>query len=239
MNPALKNLQPQPKVETEDKSDLAKAIEACGRVGKSFPVVGLTGMTETGIRDIQTIYFQRAVKAEEDDAVIAAHKYAATRAAEAGPGAEAARQDMDILLDTKQLEILSRVCRRDDDRKYPAFPGPEWMRKNLATDQIGMLIHLYNEMKKAVGPTPEILTDDNVDALMATVMAASDPAGSVIQRVLASLQRDVLTEAFVKICVKYDVLKNELTEAMLALDAQREELQGLRGEPPMIVAADA
>lgn len=214
-------------------SDIAKAILERGRQGKSFDVANFFGL---GGKQIPKIYFRLAVKAEDNDAIVAAHAYAAEAGAKAGVGAEAARNDADILSDSKHIEFLWRACRKDDEREYDVFPSPSWMRENLRTDEIGALLHLYNETKRALGPAPKF-DDEGIDALISIAIAAASSGERMPQQVLATLNREAVTEAFVCAAIKLDVVRRECAEWMAECDRQREEIKALRGAKPSQEAA--
>ncbi len=195
---------------TDDISPVAAALAARGR--KVYPFI-VNEFFDLGNKAIFAIGFRAAVKAEDDAAIIEAHRYAHEVARSAGDAAEAARKDVDLLTDAKTIEALWRVCRRVDlDPKdptdldkaketiYPAFATPGWMRKTLTTDQIAVLLNLYIEVKRKESRGRREVTDEHVEKL-ATVCQAH--AGDDIpEAILADYPREILTAVVIQFALK-------------------------------------
>jgi hypothetical protein len=199
---ALAGAQPKPPaaVKPDRKGMLTPFVEAAGRKAHIFPVNDFLGPEQTrklaiGIRVNR--------KFEDDDAFAKAHAYAARRAKDAGDGADAAKKDFDILGDAKLIETLWYACREvvdpDDFSKgvteYNAFPGPEWMRKNLSSDQLAALWNLYLEARRKDFPARYNLEEDRIEAL--AEMAGKHADTDIPESVLGAYAREAVTHAFV------------------------------------------
>ncbi len=206
------------------KSALAKAIEDQPRKAYCFPVAGFFGL---GGLAIHGVAIRRAVKTEDDAAIVAAHKYLAELSKSAGEGAAAAlKTEGDILGDAKILEIIFRLCREVDQdsiaaapgdpskwkaskENWLAFPGPQWMRDNLGTDQLATLLNLINEVRALQAPAPIDIDDAHVEAVIQ--MCADHMGDDIPEAVLAGFNRTKITHLVV-------LLSGKLQEARLSLD---------------------
>lgn len=184
------------------KSRLALAIEQRERKLFPFEVQGFFGL---GNKQIQQIAIRVAVKSEEDEALVAAH----ARVKELTRGDKEAMDDADLTQDQKLIQILHRVCFSPDEKTkdgvpYPAFPGPEWMRKNLTTDQIACIINLYHEVRRVDGPLRGEISTEEVLAVAegCAVTANTD----MPEALLATSERTWLTQAFVLLAIQWKEL---------------------------------
>jgi hypothetical protein len=225
----------------EERSALALAIEAEGRHVRCVPLDDFFG---PGRKPIGAVAFRVAVKSDEDAAIIAAHRYAAEEAKVAGSAEMAARSDSDLLGDAKNIEALYRVCMaaeavaprgwklktkpRPDGQgsiTSSAFPGPQWMRRNLTTDQIAYLMNAYLEVRAEASPSGKLdLGDETIDAL--AQLCADHLSDDLPELALARFSRVHLTHAFVMLADKY----REGQRAVEALLAEKESA-GAPSEP--------
>lgn len=208
----------------DHKSALAKAIEDQPRKAYCFPVAGFFGL---GGRAIHGVAIRRSNKTEDDSAIVAAHKYLAELTKAAGEDAAATlKTEGDILGDAKILELIVRLCREVDQdsiaaapgdpskwratkENWLAFPGPQWMRDNLGTDQLATLLNLIHEVRNAQAPAPTEIDDAHVEAV---VQLCNDHAGDDIpEAVMAGFSRVKLTHLVVLLSMK-------LQESRLAVD---------------------
>lgn len=188
----------------EHKSALALALEARERKVHPFDVTGFFGL---GGKPMPQLAIRVPTKGEQDAAVVEAHRHAA---AISGP-VEAAKSDGDLLDDAKIVEVLFRMCRDANDPKCPAFPGPRWMRERLTTDQLGALMNLANEVRRAEAPGPQTIDDDLLEAFVSTAAFA---AGSALpEAALAGCSREWLSQAFVLLSCKLQEARRELADA--------------------------
>lgn len=220
---------------------LAKAIEEQPRKAYCFPVAGFFGL---GGRAIHGVAIRRSNKTEDDSAIVAAHKYLAELSKSAGEGAVATlKTEGDILGDAKILEIIFRLCREVDQdtidaapgdpskwqatkANWLAFPGPQWMRDHLGTDQLATLLSLINEVRAIQAPAPIEIDDAHIEAV---VQMCNDHVGDDIpEAVLAGFTRVKLTHAVVLIALK-------LQETRLSLDILMKQLES--AEAAKIAAA--
>mgnify|MGYP004336917647 CR=1 FL=1 len=166
-----------------------------------FDVADFFGL---GDKPIRRIGVRVNTKQEQDDAILAAYKRID---AETKNGAELARDDADITTDAKTIEVLFRACRDADDPKYPAFPGPAWMREHLTTDQIAIILNLYNEVVRYESPIRYELDDDKVEAI--AKMASENAATDVADHVLAVYDREFLIQVVILLSVKLSLARND------------------------------
>ncbi len=196
---------------TEPKSTLAAAIEARPRALHVFPVSGFFGL---GDAPILSVAVRVARKADEDAAVVAAHKHAAEATKVGGESAAAAARDIDLLGDAKVVEILYRTLRNEKDPRYAAFPSPGWMRSNIGTDQLAALMDLVREVRVKESPRPREIDDRAIEALVS--LCGEHAADDIPEAVLAGYTREFLTHAFTLVCEK-------LRAARLSVDVLLEQ----------------
>ena len=192
---------------TEHKSALALALEERERPVHEFEVQGFFGL---GDQEIQQIGIRVNTKSEEDAAIVGAHKNVQMKA---GGGAESARDDPDLIDDSKAVEALFRACRDVDgegEKKYmyPAFPGPNWMRKHLTTDQISTLLNLYHEVRRREAPEGWNITVETVEELAEACAVTS--GSDYPDLTLASRPQEWVVQAFIILSVRYMEIKNVL-----------------------------
>jgi len=192
----------------ELKSALAAAIEENERKFHDFDVSGFFGL---GDKEIPKLAIRVATKAEEDAALVAAHATVKKLAA----GDSEARADFDLLGDQKLIQIIFRICfsateKTSDGTRYPAFPGPDWMRKNLTTDQIAVLMNLCHGVRRASNNMRSTISFDEVEATAEACAEAS--GGELPEAILANADRTWLTEAFVLLSVRYAEMKEALQD---------------------------
>ena len=179
---------------SEHISELAKAIGERTRAIHEFDVAGFFGL---GGKPIPKVAIWVNVKSEQDRSIVAAHKYVA----EASGDSDGAKRDLDLLSDSKAIEVLFRACRDVADPKYPAFPGPQWMRDHLTTHQVSVLLNLYNEVARRESNPPEV-TSDIVEAY-ANLAASAAGVVDMPESVLAGLNREELAQLFVLLAMKW------------------------------------
>lgn len=147
-----------------------------------------------------------ATKAEQDIALVGAHRYAETKAKDA----PSAAQDQDLLGDAKSAFVVFASCRDfETPEKMPAFMAPEWMMDNLTADEIAYLLNLVNEVRTAESPAPKDLSDAVVEDLIG--LCAENAGNDIPEAVLAHMSREYLTSLAVLISMK-------LVDARHALD---------------------
>jgi len=194
---------------SNSKSKFALAVEARPRRAYEFDVGGFFGL---GGLPIHKIAIRVAVKSEEDVAIVSAYDYLTKAGATADSGA---RTDADILNDAKAIEVLFRCCQRAEPGdpaknvpsdeaqgyRYSAFPGPEWMRNNLTTDQLATILNLVNEVRVKEGPL-------KLDIDLATVRALAQGCDALADTdtpdvLLAPCSREWLAQAFVLLAIEW------------------------------------
>ena len=175
-------------------SDIAKAIKERPREVFELEVQNIFGL---GHNAIKKVGFRVCSKEEEFNAVIAAHRWLKEKASDV----PAVNTDDDIILDLKSIFVMFEACRRAEDGDkdagymYPAFPGPEWMRKTFTTDEIAELLNNYNAVKRQVKPDLYSFNFDKLDELIEET--ATDHESQVPEAVLSIVSREWLVQAFV------------------------------------------
>ncbi len=215
------------------KSALAEAQEQHEEEFEFFDISGVTGL---GNKVIERIAIKRGKGRDFENAVLAAHKYAAEQTKRAGEGAQAAAADFDFMGDAKLRQILFRLCfavdPKDPDKLarlasgkgcYPAFPSPEWICDNLHTDQVASIMRLVGEVRRHKAPRPEGmgpnddplgLDDDSMERLID--LLSSQLGTNIPERILKDLDREYLTHFVV-------IVADRLVDARKARDALLEE----------------
>lgn len=198
----------------ESKSALVLAIESRPRKAYPFTVQGFFGLAD---QPIHRIAIRVNTKLEQDNAIAAAYQVVNKTAEHAG---DQAKSDSDLLLDAKAIHVLFHACRRcetgDEEQgyKYNAFPGPQWMREHMTTDQLAVLLNLYNEVRRSEGPTRWEVTLEQVDAL--AVLCAETADNDIPEAVLASCSREWMTQAFVLLSLRLKELRDGLDSKLVS-----------------------
>ncbi len=178
---------------TDEKSLLGQAIELRKPHSWPFDVNGIFGLAGKKVHKIN-VHVPR--KGDEESALIAAHRHVQ----DLTQGAEAAREDQDIVHDAKAREIIQRACWDEDDSKQ-AFYGSEWINKNITGDQLGVLLNLVNEARRnEPGATRWDSSDDVVESIITLCVRASDTP--LAERVMVQYQREYLTSPVVILALK-------------------------------------
>ena len=181
------------------KSKLALAIEQRERKTHEFEVQGFFALGDT---EIQKIAIRVNTKSEDDASIVAAHRYAHSFK---GEGVATARKDSDILTDGKAIEALFRACRSPKEEgakfEYPIFPGPSWMRENLTTDQIAILLNLYQEVRRVEAPVPWEITISQVMQL--SQLCAEEALNDSPDTALAAQPKEWMVQAFIILSQKF------------------------------------
>jgi hypothetical protein len=209
------------------------SIEADGAFVRCYEITNLFGV---GNRPIRAIGIRLNRKREEDAAVVAAHKYAARITSDAGDARDAAMRDMDLLGDAKVVQALWRACREVVDPsdlskgigKHPAFTTDDWMRDNLTTDQLAMLMNLYAETRKAAYPERWDLSEDRIEALL--TMAAKTSESDIPEAMLAPYAREQVTHAFVYAAERLHETRASLEVLFAQIDERDATIAALKAE---------
>ena len=222
----------------QPKSALALAIEARPRKAYPFDVSGFFGL---GDLPILRIAVRVNTKVEQDNAIAAAYQVVNKVAEHSG---DRAKNDDDLLLDAKAIHALFHACRRcepanpekgtpsdeDDGYRYTAFPGPQWMREHLTTDQLAVLLNLYHEVRRTEGPTRWDVTTEQVDAL--AVLCAESAESDIPEAMLASCSREWITQAFVILSLRLKEVRDAVEGGRLGDAEDAPEAPGDAGERP-------
>ena len=186
--------------DSNGKSKLALAIESRPRKAHDFDVQGFFGL---GDKQIHKVAIWVNVKSEQDKAIAAAYQVVSQAAGEHTE----AKSDDDLLTDAKTTQILFHACRRCEEEdpelnyRYPAFPSPEWMRRNLTTDQLAVLLNLYHEVRRREAPVPWEIDHDQV---LGIAMVSADHSDTALpDTLLAAQSKEWITQAFVILSQMY------------------------------------
>jgi hypothetical protein len=194
MNQQQRGAGPVPDGEYE--SSLAKQLrERAGNRRKvEFDVSELLGTPGA------KVWVRVPTKGEQDLAVKRAHEYVARLAT--GEGGEAIKDDADVTQDAKAAAILHAAIRGNDagvEGMHPAFPSVRWIIEKLTADQIASLLSLVNEVRSSEPGGTRVLTDDEIEALVA-IINKSELQGA--QVALAKFQREALSHVVVVLATK-------------------------------------
>ncbi len=66
----------------------------------------------------------------------------------------------DVYRNEATVQVLHRACRDVNDIARPAFPAPGLLRKQLTTDEIGVLAVLYMQVQFKIGPIVARMSPD-------------------------------------------------------------------------------
>lgn len=186
---------------TAQLSPLAAAISARTRTLYEFDVSEVFKITDCKVK------VRVVTKAEQDLALVGAHKYAEERT----KAAPQAAKDPDILEDAKAAFIAFAACRDSaDPDKFPAFLSPEWMLEHLTTDEVGYLVSLANEVRAKESPSPISISDEMMDGL--SELCAQHVSDQIPEAVLAPFSREYLTHAFVMLSARNVDLRRQVVE---------------------------
>jgi len=124
----------------DEESPLVKALEERQKNRATWDFEA-TNMMGPGGKSLGAYKIWVASKAEQDAAVVNAHKYAE----ELGGKDTPASKDADILTEAKTAHILHTCCRHHaKPQALAAFPSPKWMMQHMSTDELGVLLNNYN-----------------------------------------------------------------------------------------------
>lgn len=210
-------------------SALLAGLRARGRTTHVFPVSDFFGL---GARPVHAVAMQILSVGEESEARDAAHKTRAEQSKRAGEGRDEARKDPSAFASEENLEALMRACRMVDEKGEPtpwaAFPGVGWMRRELSTDQQGMLLALYDELKRKHGPHPLEIDPATADAL---ALLLQEHAGDDLpEAYLAPYPRVFLTHLAVMLACRLGEARRSVEVLLDERDALRAELEHMRAD---------
>jgi hypothetical protein len=170
------------------------------------PIVGPNG------KPIETVKVRLGRKAEQDRALVEAHKYVRKMTIET-PHAAA---DPDILDDAKSACIIATVFRDTDaPDAMPAFPTGEWVMRNMTTFQIGRFVNAYADVLRRTGEVRSDVDDGAVEAL-ASISAHLEPERAF--SALLGATREYLAECLILVSRKLDQSRGDLDAALARLD---------------------
>jgi hypothetical protein len=207
-------------------SPLVAALEALPRKTIDYPAdAAFPGLTA------HTIKVRIATSDEQDRAIVGAYAYVA-KVSEAAPKAA---EDVDLLSDTKTTFILAHTLRDGNDPvDLPAFPSAEWVKHNLTTHQIAVLLNMYNQTVFRLQPVAKE-EDLSSDAMTALALMCAQHAGTEIpDRALIRFSREIIAEFFIRLAqILADVMTENaaLLSRMDELQAENAQLKAGTGEP--------
>ncbi len=89
------------------------------------------------------------------------------------------------------VQILRRVLRDPDDLSKPMFYRAEELRE-LTTDEVGVLMNLYNQTQASVGPIVSMMTDETYLMWVEILAKGADTAPFVLARISSGLKNDLM-----------------------------------------------
>lgn len=186
---------------TEHKSKLAEKIEARKPHRKEYPLPGFPGI-EGG-----KVVFQIQRNGDTSDALVVAY---GMRDAEAKKH-PAMGENSTLFSDLNLISVLHRAA-RDPEKpdEFPAFPSPEWMRKNLHTHELGILRNLYNAFVAEVFPGKIDLLDSSEKLQDFVRLVYANWKNDSPDVALAEFSHEVLKECFIRVCVFHGDMEVEL-----------------------------
>lgn len=189
-------------------SPLALALEAKANERHIEPVPELAS-----IFDMRGQAFEGGVrvmvKQEEDDAVEEARTYVKGKC-----GADGLTDD-DIMRDAKNISALFRACRQPDGTEL--FPGPEWIRRHVTSDQIATLMRAYNINRAKRGGANWGIDDERIEAIYLACVRAK--ATDIPEMVLATIPNEALANVVVLLSIKLEAARLAAEEATDKLEA--------------------
>lgn len=214
-------------VETEEKSEIALAIEQRERKLYEFDVEGFFAL---GDKKIPKLAIRALTKAEENSAIIAAH----ASAKEWAKGDNDARSDADLLDDLKLKESLQRACfvagqTTKGGHPIQAFPGGRWMERNMSTEQLAVLHNLQLEVRKAESPLLWEIKLEDIRSLAEGCAKTRD--SNMPELLLAPCSREYLTSAFTLLAGEWFKLKIEREMVDDVIQREDHEQRGGGDEP--------
>jgi len=208
-----------------ERSPLAKLIKARPRKSHVYDVAPFLCLGETKAK----VAIRLPYKTEQDRALQGAHAYMVKRA-NATPSV---LNDPEILTDAKSAFIVAECC-RDPDRpdEMPLWPSGEEVSQDLTTDEIGVLVRMVNEVRAKLGPTPETIDDEKVEAF--ATMAALGAGSDVPDEVLTPLPHHYVVQLAILFAVKLAKARRVIGDQAKALDATNRQLveRAPTEEPP-------
>lgn len=199
--------------ETIRLSPLAEAISKRTRKLYEFEVSEVFKVTGNRVK------VRVVTKAEQDLALVGAHKYAAGKASDMPDAAH----DPDLLDDAKSAFVAFAACRdADEPDKFPAFPAPQWMLEHLTTDEVAHLVNLMNEVRVKESPSPMSISDEMIDGI--AELCAANVSSEIPESVLASFTREYLTHVVVMLSARNVELRARVVELSEELEFATKEL---------------
>ena len=186
---------------TEHKSKLASQIESRKPHRKEFDLVGFPGI------DKGKIVFQIQNNGDTSDALVVAY---GMRDAEAKKHSAMA-DNASLFADLNLISVLHRAA-RDPEKpdEFPAFPSPEWMRRQLHTHELSILRNLYNAFVAEVFPGKIELLDSSEKLQDFVRLVYANWKNDSPDIALAEFSHEVLKECFIRTCVFYGDMEGEL-----------------------------
>jgi len=203
-----------------ETTPFAQAWETVGRVVEPVSVDGFFGLAD---KPIPKIGFRIPVVAEQRASIEAAH--AAVKNA-----SESAKLDPDLLDNEKLIELLYRACMTPEVGAngivYPAFPGPDWMRKNLTADHLAVLYNLLMMVRQQHGPRGREVDEQALESL--TEELANRGLSDYAERRLAPYNHAELSLFLVALATKLKFAREQLASSELIIEELNKQLDSAR-----------
>lgn len=181
-------------------SELEQALENRVRKSFEFEVMDYLGGSKKVLGKIR---IRVATLAEQNEALYLAHKYIEKIARDSQ-----AAMDPDVVNTAKAVFILWKVCLHPTEN-IPIFQrGPEWMMKNLSTDEIGKIMEYYQTVLREFSPFDLDLSEQKVIAIAEACAATAETDAPNI--ILSKFTTDQKAELIIRISQKLAEAQAEL-----------------------------
>lgn len=212
---------PTGKTASEELTPFAQAWAERWRPVEAIDVDGFFGIAD---KPIPKIGFRVPNVHEQSMAVNAAH--AAVKNA-----SESAKNDPDLLDNEKLIELLYQACMApeasDKGITYPAFPGPDWMRKNFTPDHLAVLYNLLMMVRQQHGPKGRDVDEGALESLIGELSAVGL---EYAERRLAPYNHAELALFVVALAMKTAHAREQLVSSELIIEELNKQLDALKGE---------
>lgn len=206
---------PTGKTASEELTPFAQAWADRGRPVEDIDVDGFFGIAG---KPIPKIGFRVPNVDEQSASVDAAHMVAKN-------ATETARNDPDLLDNEKLIELLSRTCLTpgvsEKGITYPAFPGPNWMRKNFTADHIAVLYNLLMMVRQQHGPKGRKVDEEALESLIGELSAVGL---EYAERRLAPYNHAELALFVVALAMKTAHAREQLVSSELIIEELNKQL---------------
>lgn len=190
---------------SEEMSPLAQAVEERAK-NRPVELFDLEGFFHLGGKPVTQVAIRPLLKWEQDSALQSAEDYLRESIRH-----ENVRNRPEVFSDAELACVTWHAARKHDDPRYPAFPSPTWMCKNMSTEQLSVLANLLNAVRAKHAPSPPMFDGGALDNLVKACAELGET--DLPDKVLAGYPREMLVHVFVLLCSRVTRLQAELEAA--------------------------